>query len=78
MINYCSFSILAGGSEKFQDKQAFFYSELKSHHLKQSRHEIAVKVDRFELLESVRLAIFGIIHILLTCLMFPSPEVFHE
>ena len=44
---------LVGGSEKFQDKQMFFYNELKKHHNKQSRSEIEVNVTRFDFLNSV-------------------------
>ena len=47
-------TLLLGGSEKFQDKQMFFYNELKKHHSKQSRSEIRVNVTRFNLLNSVR------------------------
>jgi len=47
---YC----VAGGSEKFQDKQQFFFTELKKHHNKQSRSEIRVNASRFNLLNSVR------------------------
>ena len=42
-----------GGSEKFQDKQMFFYNELKKHHSNQSRSAIRVDVTRFGLLNSV-------------------------
>ena len=43
-----------GGSEKFQDKQNFFYSKLKEHHNRQSRNDKRVVVNRDNLLESVR------------------------
>ena len=42
-----------GGSEKFQDKQEFFFSELIKHHKRQSRSEIKLTINRFDLLESV-------------------------
>ena len=43
-----------GGSEKFQDKQNFFYSKLREHHHRQNRSEKKVLVHRADLLESVR------------------------
>ncbi len=45
--------IHAGGSEKFQDKQTFFYTELKKHHSKYSRNDLRVVISRYKLLESV-------------------------
>ena len=42
-----------GGSEKFQDKRNFFYSQLREHHIKQSRSDKRVVVSRIDLLESV-------------------------
>ena len=46
-------SLIIGGSEKFEDKQHFFFNELKKYHQKQSRSEIRVSVNRFSILDSV-------------------------
>ena len=43
----------AGGSEKFQDKQNYFYQEVKKLYSKQNRSDQKVVVMRSNLLESV-------------------------
>lgn len=48
-----------GGSEKFQDKQTFFYSKLREHHNRQSRGDKRVVINRADLLESARKATKG-------------------
>ena len=45
--------LLAGGSEKFQDKQKFFYSEVKKMRSHLTRSEIHISVSRYNLLEEV-------------------------
>ena len=42
-----------GGSEKFRDKQTFFYNKLREHHKKTHRGEKKVVVSRFNLVETV-------------------------
>jgi len=42
-----------GGSEKFRDKQTFFYNRLREHHKKTHRGDKKVLVSRFNLVESV-------------------------
>lgn len=42
-----------GGSEKFQDKQGFFYNKLREQYSRQSRDGITLHVQRSNLLESV-------------------------
>ena len=42
-----------GGSEKFHDKQEFFFQELVKHHRRQNRNEIKLTINRFNVLESV-------------------------
>ena len=46
--------VCAGGSEKFADKQQFFFSELRRHHKRHTRRETSLLVDRYNLMESVR------------------------
>ena len=43
-----------GGSEKFQDKQTFFYQEVKKLKNYRIRSEMSFTVDRENLLENVR------------------------
>ena len=45
--------VFAGGSEKFQDKQTFFYGEVKKLKNYRLRGEISLSVDRDSILESV-------------------------
>lgn len=62
-----------GGSEKFAEKQKFFYSELKQHHHQQdasNRSRRTITVSRFNLVETVRVtfaaAIFRLKYLLFT------------
>ncbi len=55
-------SVFSGGSEKFQDKQTFFYNELKKHHSKHCRNDLRVVVSRYNVLESV--SVYNIVHVM--------------
>ena len=47
-----------GGSEKFEDKKAFFHQRLRQHHFQHmTRNFKRVFIDREQLLESVRLCL---------------------
>ena len=48
----------AGGSEQFKDKEKFFFAELSNHHSKHHRGEINLRVDRYNLLNSVSTMLF--------------------
>lgn len=50
------FFLSSGGSEKFQDKQKFFYSEVKKMRGHLTRGEINVKISRHNILEEVPVA----------------------
>lgn len=50
------FFLSPGGSEKFQDKQKFFYSEVKKMRGHLTRGEINVKISRNNILEEVPVA----------------------
>ena len=50
------FLSLVGGSEKFQDKQTFFYNEVKNLRSYHTRSEINLTISRNNLLDSVRLS----------------------
>lgn len=52
---FCFF-LSSGGSEKFQDKQKFFYSEVKKMRGHLTRGEINVKISRHNILEEVPVA----------------------
>ena len=50
------FMSLVGGSEKFQDKQTFFYNEVKKLRSYHTRSETNLTISRNNLLDSVRLS----------------------
>ena len=60
---WCFFSL--GGSETYQDKQEYFFKELRDVHRKHPRDKLTLKITRENIVESVSIMIWKLLKHLL-------------